>query len=86
MKNKRKRQYSVITRVQAQNLAKRLGEKDNERFLEITANVPRPLILMALRETERADSFAIVPRLKVDSFMSRLKYYSKMFGIKLPKS
>jgi len=85
MKNKRNRFYPIISRIQAKSLAKQLNEKNWKQFLEIVSNVPRPLIRMALRETERANSIAIIPRSKTDSFISRLKFYAKTFGIRYPE-
>jgi hypothetical protein len=84
MKNQQKRFYPMISRMRAKNLAKQLDEDDWKRFLAIVTHVPRPLINMALNETLKAESTAILADSKADAFVSRLKFYAKTFGIKYP--
>ena len=84
MKNKRKRFYPMISRLRAKNLAKQLDEDDWKQFMAIVTYVPRPLINMALKETLKAENTAIIADSKATAFVSRLKFYSKAFGIKYP--
>lgn len=84
MKNKTKHYYPVSYRIRARTLANRLGEKNWERLLDIVTDVPRPLIFLALRQTEKAKPREILFRSKADVFISKLKSYSKQFGIKYP--
>ena len=76
---------SFSTKAYAKEIAERLGETNFKPFLKISALVPKPIIELGLKETERASSSDVLHRPIFQAFMDRLKFYAKSFGIKLPR-
>lgn len=76
---------SFQTKTYAKEIANRLGESSFKPFIAISALVPKPIIELALKETELAATSDILHRTIHQAFLDRLKYYAKSFGIKLPK-
>lgn len=76
---------SFSTKTYAKQIAERLGESNFRPFMLIADFVPRPIIELALKETERAVSSDVLHRSLLIAFMDRLRFYARAFGFKLPK-
>ena len=69
----------------AKYLAKQLDEKDFVPYLDLLDEVPKRLAILALQKTERIKDPDPEIRSKAEAFMAWLRYYARIYGIKLPK-